>query len=233
MALLQPVGESLWLIDGPLVVAYGVPFPTRMVVARLHGGGLWLWSPIRLDDRVRRAVESLGEPRYVVEPNKLHHLALAEWVAAWPQLRLYAPPGLAKKRRDLVFASELTDEPPVEWRGQIDQIRVEGSFAMTEVLFFHRASRTCLVGDLIQRHDEAEPMKTWPRWATKLGGVLGLTGSTPRDWRLTFLRRERAREAIARARSWSPQHLVIAHGTCAMEDGAEVFRRSFAWLGRS
>jgi hypothetical protein len=117
MALLQPVGESLWLIDGPLVVAYGVPFPTRMVVARLHGGGLWLWSPIRLDDRVRRAVESLGEPRYVVEPNKLHHLALAEWVAAWPQLRLYAPPGLAKKRRDLVFASELTDEPPVEWRG--------------------------------------------------------------------------------------------------------------------
>jgi hypothetical protein len=27
----------------------------------------------------------------MAQPNKLHHLALAEWVAVWPSLRLYAP----------------------------------------------------------------------------------------------------------------------------------------------
>jgi len=30
MTLLQPVGVGLSLIDGPVVRAYGLPFPTRM-----------------------------------------------------------------------------------------------------------------------------------------------------------------------------------------------------------
>ena len=101
-------------------------------MARLDDGGLWLWSPIALDDEVRRAVEALGEPRHAVEPKKLHHLALADWVRAWPRLQLHAPPGLA----------ELGDAAPLQWRGQIDQLVVAGSAAVTEVLFFHRPSST-------------------------------------------------------------------------------------------
>ncbi len=147
MSVLKPVADDLWLIDGPVVHAYGVPFPTRMAVARLAGGGLWVWSPVRLSDDVQEAIRSLGVPLYAVEPNKLHHLALAEWVAAWPSLRLYAPPGLASKRRDLHFFADLTNETPAEWREEIDQVRIEGSVFMTEVMFFHRPSSTCLVGD--------------------------------------------------------------------------------------
>lgn len=226
---LQAIGENLWLIDGPVVWAYGFPFQTRMAVARLDDGALWLWSPVRLDEGVRRAIASLGEPRYAVEPNKLHHLALGEWVAEWPLLRLYAPPGLANKRSNLRFAASLANEAPPEWRGRIDQVLVEGNLWMTEVLFFHRASSTCLVGDLIQKH-ENESLTTLQRWMMKVGGVFGRDGSTPRDARLTFVHRARAREAISRALSWAPRRLVIAHGTCAMEDGGAVLRRSFRWL---
>ena len=56
MTVLEPVGKDLWTIDGPVVHAYGFPFPTRMAVVRLSDGGLWLWSPIRLDEPVRRAI---------------------------------------------------------------------------------------------------------------------------------------------------------------------------------
>jgi hypothetical protein len=229
MTLLEPVGEDLWTIDGPVVHAYGFPFPTRMVVARLPDGGLWLWSPIRLDGPVRQAILSLGEPRYAVEPNKLHHLALAEWVAAWPSLRLYAPPGLADKRRDLRFAATLTDEAPPEWRGEIEQVRIEGNVFMTEVLFFHRRSSTCLVGDLIQNHDE-RGKSAWLRWLLKVGGVAGPNGGTPRDARWSFVDRRRAREAVLKALAWAPARLVIAHGACSMANGAEALRRSFGWL---
>src|SRR5579863_4076505 len=121
------------MIEGPVVRAYGFAFPTRMVVARLRDGGLWLWSPVRLDEPVRQAVSSLGVPRYAVEPNKLHHLALVEWVAAWPSLRLYAPPGLARKRPDLRFAAVLTEAGPPEWCDEIKQVRIEGNVFMTEV----------------------------------------------------------------------------------------------------
>lgn len=229
MTVLQPLGTDLWMIDGPVVRAYGFPFSTRMVVVRLSSGGLWLWSPIRLDDSVRQAISSLGEPRYAVEPNKLHHLALAEWVAAWPSLRLYAPPGLTDKRRDLRFDGELSDEAPPEWLEEIEQVAVEGNVFMTEVIFFHRPSSTCLVGDLIQNH-ERRGKPTWLRWSLKLGGVAGPDGGTPRDARWSFVHRRRARDAVSRVLAWAPEQLVIAHGPCWTVNGTEVLRRSFRWL---
>jgi hypothetical protein len=225
--VLQLVGEDVWIADGPIVSAYRVPFATRMAVVRLQDGRLWLWSPVRLESELRRHVSDLGEPAHAVTPNKLHHLALRQWVDEFPGLCLYAPPGLARKRRDLRFSAELDDVPPVAWRGEIDQVRIEGSFFMTEVFFFHRRSRTCLIGDLVQRHDDEG--KTWKRWLVEFGGV-GLAGGTPRDARLTFWNRRRARACVERALAWAPSRLVIAHGPCVLADGASVLRRSMSWL---
>lgn len=45
--------------------------------------------------------------RFLVSPNRLHHLFLAEWKSAYPQARLYASPGLRKERRDLAIDGEL------------------------------------------------------------------------------------------------------------------------------
>jgi hypothetical protein len=65
-------------------------------------------------------------------------LYLAEWKAAYPQARLFAPPGLRRRRRDLPFDADLADAPNRGWAGDIDQVLFAGSFAMTEVVFFHR-----------------------------------------------------------------------------------------------
>jgi hypothetical protein len=230
--MLEPVSDALWRAEGPTVSFLGIPYPTRMVVARLPEGGLWIWSPVALDGALRREVERLGEPRWIVEPNKLHHLALADWLAAWPRLRAWAPPGLADKRRDVAFEAELGDAPPEAWAGAIDQVLVVGSLAMSEVLFFHRPSRTCLVGDLVQKHD-TKAMKAWQRWLMRLDGLAGPGGSTPREWRATFLGsgRRRARRAVERALAWRPERLVIAHGTCPPGDATAILRDSLAWLG--
>lgn len=228
MSALRRFNDDLWVADGPVIRAYGFQFPTRMAIARLSTGELWIWSPIRLDDGLRAEVSQLGEPRYAVEPNKLHHLALSEWISTWPSLSVFAPPGLCRKRRDIHFAGELADEAPPQWRDEIEQVVVQGSFALTEVLFFHRASSTCLIGDLIEQHDEPS-LAAWQRWFARTGGV-GRDGGTAVPWRWTFLRRAQARSAIARAIEWSPQRLVIAHGSCPIADGTDALRRHFRWL---
>jgi hypothetical protein len=188
-----------------------------------------VWSPVGLDPELSAGVEALGPVSHLVSPNKIHHLFLAEWAKAWPDARLYASPGLARRRRDLDFAAELGDRPEPAWDGQIDQVVVGGSVAMNEVLFFHRRSSTCLVCDLIQRHDPAG-QKGWKGRLMRLDGLVGADGSTPREWRLSFLGRSRARAAVRRALGWQPERLVIAHGEWVPTGGTEALRKGLRWL---
>jgi hypothetical protein len=228
--MLIAIARDLWIAEGPTVRFLGFDYPTRMALVRLANGDLWAWSPIRVDDDLQREIDALGPVRHVVSPNKLHHLSMGEWAARWPTAKLYASPGLARKRPDLRFAAELADEPAPAWAGEIDQVVFGGNFAMDEVVFFHRPSRTALITDLVQKLDPAT-LRGWRAWFLALDGLVGPEGSTPREWRLAFWNRGAARRALGKALAWDPERLVIAHGTWVPEDGRAALRRSLAWLG--
>ncbi|MEJ2604810.1 MAG: DUF4336 domain-containing protein, partial [Gammaproteobacteria bacterium] len=132
---LETVGNALWLAEGEIVSFYGFPYPTRSVIARLDNGDLWIWSPVRLTDALRSAVDALGRVAHLVSPNKLHHLYLQDWQAAWPDALLWGPASTIDKRPDLEFQPPLEDEAPAPWRGEIDQFWFRGSKAMDEIVF--------------------------------------------------------------------------------------------------
>lgn len=222
--------EGIWIADGPPVSFYGFPYPTRMTLVRLGDGALWVCSPIRLDPALAAAVDEIGPVRHLVEPNKIHHLHLGEWAERWPDAKAYAPPGLARRRPDLRFDAELGDRPDPAWAGDVDQVVFRGSLAMEEVVFFHTRSRTAVFTDLIQRFPPAY-VPGWRGWLMRLDGLVGERGSTPREWRLTFLDRRRAREALRTVLGWDPRRLVVAHGECARENARDVIAASLSWLG--
>jgi hypothetical protein len=226
--MLTPIDDDIWIADGPSVPFLGVPYPTRMTVVRLRDGSLWVCSPIALTDVLATEMDALGAVRHLVSPNKIHHLFLGEWKERWPAARLYASPGLPPRRRDLSFDAMLGDEPEAAWAAAIDQVVFRGSFVMEEVIFFHRASRTAIFTDLIQRFP---PSAGWRGLLLRLDGLVGPDGSTPREWRLTFLRRGALRRAKARVLAWNPERLVVAHGACALRDGREVIERALRWTG--
>ena len=134
--------------------------------------------------------------RYLVSPNALHHLFLGEWKSAYPEARLYATPRLRRKRADLGFDAALGDAPEPAWAGDIDQVVLHGSFALTEVVFFHRRSRTALFADLIQNFPR-DWFKGWRGVLARLGGIVAPNPSTPSDWRASFVNRRAARAALA------------------------------------
>jgi hypothetical protein len=82
--------------------------------------------------------------RHLVSPNRLHHLWLDDWKAAYPSAQLYASPGLRNKRKDFTFDAELGDVPEPAWAKDMDQVLMRSSLAMNGVVFFPRASRTAL-----------------------------------------------------------------------------------------
>jgi hypothetical protein len=227
--MLESFAPSLWIADGPTVPFYGFPYPTRMVVVRLADGSAWVWSPVALTEELAHAVEAIGPVRYILSPNKIPHLFLAEWAERWPEARLFAPPGLASKKPDLHFDAELGDEPDPAWAADIDQVIFHGSLAMEEVVFFHRASRTVIICDLIQRHPEAK-MTGWKGMLMRLDGLVGEHGSTPREWRATFLQRKPARAARDKVLNWNAERLVIAHGECAQAEATSIIAGALRWI---
>jgi hypothetical protein len=88
--MLERVDDALWVVNGGNVSFYGAPYPTRSVVVRLENGDLWIWSPVKLTSDLRSDIDTLGPVRHLVSPNKLHHLYMREWKAAYPESALWA-----------------------------------------------------------------------------------------------------------------------------------------------
>ena len=117
--MLKQFGHEIWTSDGPDIVIVGFHYPTRMAVIRLSDGRLLIWSPIELTDILRAEVDALGQVRrLIVAPNSLHHLFLPEWKRAYPGAKVYAPPGLRKKRKDIVFDADLGNAPDTDWASE-------------------------------------------------------------------------------------------------------------------
>jgi hypothetical protein len=64
----------------------------------------------------------------------------------------------------------------------------------------------------------------------RVDGLVGDRGSTPREWRASFLRRRPARAARAKLLGWQPERLIIAHGACARADATRILADALAWI---
>jgi hypothetical protein len=226
---MKPFGQELWIADGPEVAVAGFRYPTRMAVMRLADGSLFIWSPIALTPALKAEVGALGVVRHVVAPNSLHHLYLPEWRRAYPDARLYAPPGLQKKRGDIAFDDDLGHEPSPGWAGQIDQAVVLGNLITTEVVFFHRTSATVFFTDLIQQIP-ADLLSGWQAIVARLDLMTGPEPSVPRKFRLAFVQRRLARESLNKILAWPAEKVVMAHGAPVRRDAPAFLRRAFDWL---
>lgn len=228
-AMLRLFGPGIWTAEGPVVPFFGFSYPTRMAVIKLSSGGLFVWSPVTLSPALKVEIDALGPVSCLIAPNLLHHLFLAEWKAAYPEARLFAPPGLRRRRKDLKFDAELGDSPDPLWVTDIDQVLMLGSFAMTEVVFFHRLSGAAIFADLIQNFPR-DWFKGWRAFVANIGGIVAPNPSAPRDWRASFIKRHAARAALERILAWPIERVLIAHGDLPSGGDGDFVRRAFAWL---
>jgi hypothetical protein len=228
MERLRKLDEGIWTLRGDPVPFFTFPYQLRSTIVDLGGNVLLVHSPVQLSVGAQ-AVESLGRLAYIVSPNKMHHLFLGEWKAAFPDARIYSPPGLRSKRPDLTFQGDLGDEPEDAWASVLDQRVVTGSLFMEEVVFFHRPSRTLILGDLIENHDPSV-LSVWHRAVARANGMLAPHGATARILRLSFLRRAEARRVVSEILSWQAKRVVVMHGPCVEHDAEGFLRHAFGWL---
>ena len=225
----QAIGPNIWLVDGPeIVAAAGFHYPTRMVVVRLSGGGLWLWSPVAPTERLLTWLDGLGPVMALVAPNALHHMSMAAWQARYPQAVLAAPARLRAKRPDLTIARDLPDAGL--WPEDFSQLLLPNSIA-PEIVFFHHASGTVLFCDLLQQMPP-DWFTGWRRIVAHLDLMTAPEPMVPRKFRLALRPRGPVRQAIDTLLGWPVRQVVMAHGPLVSKDAPGFLLRAFAWLKR-
>jgi hypothetical protein len=232
----KPVADDVWIVDGP-VIRFGprwfsAPFPTRATIFRLPGERLFIHSPTPLIGDLKTEIARLGMPNWIIGPNRLHYWWIPDWHAAYPEARIFLAPGIKRQAGDrLAFDGEPLDRGSgYPWDDGIATLAVAGSY-MTEVVFFHRPSRTLLLTDLIENFETDRIGSPLMRFLTWAGGVRDPDGSTPRDMRLTLLQNRAAVKAAAtRMIEWNPERVILAHGRWYDRDGRAELCRAFRWI---
>lgn len=231
--MLEPLGEDLFLVEGPVVRDMGIHFDTRMTVARLGDGSVWIASPVLVPFATVADIIALGPVRYLVSPTPRHFWRLDGWHQLFPEAELWSSPitPITLKKGDLPLTGILGDQVPDLWAGDLDQVLIRGSSWLNEVVFFHAASRTLLVEDVIQMHQSAagRPLRNA---LIALGGVAAPTGGVARDIRMTFRDKAAARRSIDRILQWDFDKLVMAHGPVVTHDARRTVEQAFSWLYR-
>jgi hypothetical protein len=233
---LKRVVENLWIVDGP-VIRFGmpwpkIPFPTRMTVIRRADGDLFIHSPTALTPALKAEIEDAGRPRWIIGPNRIHYWWIPDWKTAFPDASVYLAPRIKEQAAGRItfgcFA--LDGDSGYPWDKDIATLPVTGSY-MTEVEFFHRASRTLILTDFIENFELRKLDSLVMRWLTRLGGAQDPDGQMPRDMRLTFAKQKpQLRAAIEKMIAWDPERIILAHGRWYEKNGAEELRRAFRWI---
>ena len=174
---LKPVTDDVWIVDGPLIEfrppLLRMPFPTRMTAIRI-GRELFIHSPTPLTAELKVEIAAIGDPAWIIGPNRIHYWWIPEWCDAYPDAVTYLAPRImdqAGGRLDRVsHRCRLADRSGYAWDGTIDTLPVHGNF-MSEVVFFHRPSRTLVLTDMIENF-EPQKLGMFFRVLTWLVGVI-------------------------------------------------------------
>lgn len=225
--MLTPIAQSIWHVQRNFKT-YGIPLSSRMTVVRLNNGGLWLHSPVQLNSNELEELKHLGPVRYIVAPNKTHHLFVSDYLAEFPDAKLFGAPRLRSKRRDLTDLNELKSSVEEEWQDDLDQVFFSGIPLLNETVWFHKPSRTLIMTDVCQWWQGDLP------WMARIYASLTDVRkqlAVPKTIRSAVKDHQAARLSADQILTWPIERVVVAHNAIIEEKAHSAVEKAFACFG--
>lgn len=224
MLLTCIVPQSVWHAQQPL--KFG-PFSitTRMTVVRLRDGSLWVHSPISPTRELIQELHAIGSVRYVVAPNKSHHLFFLPFLKAHPSAHGFIAAGLELKRPDLSPYPQVS--PDVPWGSEIQGFFIDGLPILNETAWFHTDTGTLILTDLLFCFSQGNRGVTG--LVAKLLGVHGKLGMS-RTMKLATKDKQALAQSVLPLLSLPVQRVVLAHDQIITEQPMAKLTQAFAWL---
>lgn len=241
--------SDIQLFSGPqLKIIPGVYIPTQCIVITLptHVGpaadqtkntqnqtddgrpqSRLLISPANLSDQQVSEIRKAGEITDIIAPNLYHHLSVLRAQSWFPKAQLWGAQGFAEKRPDIHWNHLFEKKSSLEnwpYHESLEYRLIEGAARMNEVVFYHKASRTLLVIDLLFH---IKNTKGWlsPVIYTLMGTRNKLNMS--RLWNSLIKDRPAMKNSIQEVLNWDFDRIIFCHGDTVHTGGKELAREIF------
>lgn len=213
-SVITPIAENLWCKTYPLKML-GLELGRRVTIVRLSSGKLVIHSTAPFTAGDVAEVRALGQPGWILDAILRHDTFAAQGHAAFPDVPFLAPRGFP----DVVkFITRPIVPPPAEWNGELEVIELDGMREARETVFFHHASRTLIVADLMFHFPEHGPW--WKEFMLKAGAVAGEHDpGMPRSFKHAISDREALKRSLARVMAWDFDRVIVGHGEIVERDG--------------
>lgn len=230
---LKLISENLWIVDGPIIYFYGMPFTTRMVVIRFSNNDLFIYSPISLTSSLKKELDELGHVKYLVSPNKIHYWYIYDFQKSYPEAVTFASDGVQRRSKKagqgIRWDRELKDLKQ-DYFSDLEILPMYGNRFMTEYTFFHFPSKSWIVTDIIENF-EANKINPFFRALAYVGGALHPNGGTTKDQRTLFWgNHQLLKKSIDRVKALNPKRIIMAHGKILDKDILAELNRIFIWI---
>lgn len=227
-ALQEHVSDSIWLCSYG-VQYFGCALEARMTIIRLSDGRLLLHSPCKIEPSLKREILTLGEVAYIVVPSNFHTLHASSAQVAFPEALTYICSGVEKKLPDLAYDGMLGSDARPEWADEFEQQLVLGSRWMPEVAFYHKASKTLILVDLVENITDATPRTNWvlKLWWKLVFRMWNKPLPAP-EYRMGWRDKTAARASLSNILEWDFQRVVLAHGDLIETNAQQVVRQAWA-----
>lgn len=203
----------------------GLPAGRRVAVARGANGQIVVFSPLPISNLAVSELRALGEPAAFVIPSRFHEKFFSDYFAPFAQSLF------------LASSASLADHPqwnlrefstsPAAFAG-FNLIKVEGMPNVQEHVFFHPATRTLILADLLFNIPESGG------WFTRALLKLADIGGKPRPsrlWRTMIRDRNAFGLSLQQIRELDFDRIVPGHGEVIERNAKKVFEEAFLpWL---
>jgi hypothetical protein len=205
---------------------FAIDFGRNVTLLRLRDRRVLIHSTAPFAPEDVNTIREFGIAGWLVEATMFHDTFAKAGHGAFPDLPYLAPAGFAKVSG---IPTELLSSPPADWTGEISVLQIEGLRFNHEHAFYHHASRTVVLADLLFHF----PPETagWARFfvqkVMRLPRLVGISIF----FRFMIRDKERFAQSMRDLLRWDFRQIVVAHREPITADARSVFVRALRERG--
>ncbi|KAJ6532693.1 hypothetical protein DFH09DRAFT_1181988 [Mycena vulgaris] len=211
-----------------------LPFGGRSTAIRLSTGDVWVLASTPLTHDTKAAIDKLGPVKWIMAGDAVHHMFLGQFKTAYPEAKIIGVEALIAKKKaeglklDGAYGADAADTK-YGFEDEIYACYFSG-FANKDVAWFHAASKTLIVADLLFNLPGKEQYsKSKSSSKVPIFGTLDPWGSVHKHfvWGQGKDKAAMTRDAKT-VLAWAPERIIMCHGDVIETDGTKAWASAYS-----